>query len=176
MSKTLRQLHETLIAGQRLAMQGSYERRAPANAAVPFLLDARAGLREYVRVHENDAAAWRLLSQAEECLLAYGPALACLERAMSLSGKKDKKDLKRIALLRESEAKWTQLAITPEQLAALGRYLESRLDQCSCDHTLRHTEQWFHDEFAGSERRAIQGVRSRGGYCDCEVLANLVRR
>lgn len=57
MSKTLQELRELLIAGQRLAMQGSYERRAPAKRAVPFLLDARSGLREYVRDHGEDATA-----------------------------------------------------------------------------------------------------------------------
>lgn len=50
-------LRSNIIAGQRLAMQGSYERRAPARKAVPLLLDARGGLREYVRDHGEDATA-----------------------------------------------------------------------------------------------------------------------
>jgi hypothetical protein len=31
-------LKEALIEGQKLSMQGSYDRRAPAKKAVPFLL------------------------------------------------------------------------------------------------------------------------------------------
>ena len=65
-------------------MQGSYERRAPAKKAVPFLLDARGGLRKYVKENDQDVEAWRLLSQAEECLLSYTPARTSLENATAL--------------------------------------------------------------------------------------------
>jgi hypothetical protein len=66
-------------------------RRNPAAEAMPFLLEARSGLKGYVKAHENDAQAWRLLSQAEECLLNYAGALHCVEQAMSLSERKDKR-------------------------------------------------------------------------------------
>jgi len=175
MSKTLQELRELLIAGQRLAMQGSYERRAPAKRAVPFLLDARSGLREYVRDHGEDATAWRLLSQAEECLLSYGMARGALERAMSLAGKPDKKDMKRLALLKEYESKWAELSLTPEELAALGQHLENRLAESPCDHTLHQTESWLEAKGAGDAKRVLEAIRNKGGYCDCEVLANVVR-
>ena len=175
MSKPLQQLRETLIAGQRLAMQGSYERRAPAKKAVPFLLEARMGLREYVQEHDNDVEALRLLSQAEECLLSYSAARVALERAMSLAAKPDKKDMKRLALLKEYESKWTELTLTPEQLATLGGHLESCLVQSPCDHTLRQTEKWLHGQATGGAKQVLEAIRNRGGYCDCEVLANVVR-
>lgn len=175
MSKTLQELRELLIAGQRLAKQGSYERRAPARKAVPFLLDARSGLREYVRDHGEDASAWRLLSQAEECLLGYGMARAALERAMSLAGKPDKKDMKRLALLKEYESKWAELSLTPEELAALGQHLENRLAESPCDHTLHQTERWLEAKGSGNVKRVLEAIRNNGGYCDCEVLANVVR-
>jgi hypothetical protein len=175
MDKSLQELRETLIAGQRLAKQGSYERRAPAKKAVPFLLESRAGLREYVRNHEQDADGWRLLSQAEECLLSYGAARTSLERAISLRETPDKKDLKRLVLLKEYESKWARLSLTPKQLAQLGRHLEKRLAESPCDHTLRHTETWLQAEAAKGVRETLEAIRSRGGYCDCEALANVVR-
>lgn len=175
MGKSLQELRATLIAGQQLAMQGSYERRAPAKKAVPYLLDARTGLRTYVREHDQEAEAWRLLSQAEECLLSYSAAQSALERALSLAGKPDKKDLKRLALLREYGVKWARLTLSPEQLAALGRHLEIRLAQSSCDHTLHQTEQWLQMQGVAPPQQILATIRDQGGYCDCEVLANVVQ-
>jgi hypothetical protein len=140
MSKNLAELQQLLIEGQRRSMQGSYMRRNPAATSIPFLLKARSGLKEYIRENETDAQAWRLLSQAEECLLNYVAARQCLERAMSLSERKDKKDLKRLALLKEGEFAWTELKLTPAQLEELGQFLRAKLSQSECDHTLRFTE------------------------------------
>ncbi len=156
-------------------MQGSYERRVPAKKAVPFLLDARGGLREYLREHGEDVTGWRLLCQAEECLLSYSMARAALERAMSLTGKPDKKDMKRLALLKEYESKWAQVSLAPEQLATLGHHLEGSLAESPCDHTLHHTEKWLQTQNMGTEKRVLEAIRNQGGYCDCEVLANVVR-
>ncbi|WP_053591394.1 hypothetical protein [Bacillus sp. FJAT-22090] len=63
----LEALKETLIEGQKLSMQGSWDRRAPAKKAVPLLLEARQGLKDYVIENGTNPLAWRLLSQAEEC-------------------------------------------------------------------------------------------------------------
>jgi hypothetical protein len=174
MSKTLQELRESLLAGQRLAKQGSYERRAPEKKAVPYLVEARTELREYVREHEQEAEAWRLLSLAEECLLGYPAARRCLERAMAIAGKPDKKDLKRLALLKEYDTKWAQLSLTPDQLAALGRYLERSLVERPCDHTLRHTENWLRERNIGHVGQVLQAIRNEGAFCDCEVVLNVV--
>lgn len=45
----LNELKDILIKGQQLSMQGSLQRRAPSKKAVPFLLSARQGLKEFVR-------------------------------------------------------------------------------------------------------------------------------
>lgn len=174
MSKDLADLKSALIEGQRRAMQGSYLRRNPAAPAVPFLLEARSGLKEYVEEHEQDVQAWRLLSQAEECLLNYAAARRCLEQAMSLLEQKDRKDLKRLALLKEYEAQWAELSLTPSQLDELGSYLQSRLTEKGCDHTLRHTQEWLQNIGTGNKKGVIDALRNQGGYCDCEVLNNVV--
>jgi hypothetical protein len=45
MNDDLRELSDLLREGQRRSGQGSYRRRAPANAAVPYPRHARDGLR-----------------------------------------------------------------------------------------------------------------------------------
>ncbi len=155
-------------------MQGSYQRRSPAKPAIPFLLEARSGLKKYVEAHEDDDKAWRSLSQAEECLLNYSAALNCLEKAMDISGQRDKKDLKRLALLKEYEADWKQLNLTPAQLQALGGYLSQKLLEEGCDHTLRCTQEWLKALSIAKPKSVVDALRNRGGYCDCEVLNNVV--
>jgi predicted Zn-dependent protease len=83
----LEALKTTLIEGQKLSMQGSWDRRAPAKKAVPFLLKARQGLKDYVKENETNPFAWRLLSQAEECLLNYNDAIYCLQRSREFDKK-----------------------------------------------------------------------------------------
>ena len=168
------ELQRLLIEGQRRSMQGSYMRRQPAPGAIPFLIEARSGLKGYVEIHDDEAQAWRLLSQAEECLLNYPAARHCLEKAMSLSDRKDKKDLKRLALLMESESQWAGLNLTPAQLAELGNHLRTRLSENRCDHTLRFTDEWLKTSAVGKIKNVIVALRNQGGYCDCEVLNYVV--
>jgi len=174
MSKNLAELQGILIEGQRRSMQGSYMRRNPAAGAIRFLLEASSGLKEYVEAHETDAQAWRLLSQAEECLLNYAAARHCLEKAMTFSERKDKKDLKRLALLKGYESQWADLALTPTQLAELGNHLQARVSENGCDHTLRFTQEWLKAENVAKSKAVMDDLRNQGGYCDCEVLKNVV--
>jgi hypothetical protein len=174
MSKNLAELQGILIEGQRRSMQGSYMRRNPAPGAIPFLLEVRSGLKEYVEAHETEAQAWRLLSQAEECLLNYAAARRCLEKAVTLSERKDKKDLKRLALLKEYESQWADLNLTPTQLAELGNHLRARLSEQGCDHTFRFTQEWLQASNVGKTKGVMDALRNRGAYCDCEVLNNVV--
>jgi hypothetical protein len=172
-SRDLEELRKVLIEGLRRTMQGSYMRREPASEAIPFLLEARSGLKQYVREHEKESDAWRMLSQAEESLLNYAAALRCLERAMSNSGRKDKKDLKKLAQLKEYEGLWASLNLSPPQLAELGNHLSAKLEEQSCDHTLRFTKEWLEVTNVANVKSVIQGLRSQGGFCDCEVLNNV---
>jgi hypothetical protein len=173
MSKNLAELQGILLEGQRRSMQGSYMRRNPAAGAIPFLLEARSGLKEYVEVHETDAQGWRLLSQAEECLLNYAAARHCLEKAMTCSERKDKKDMKRLALLKEYQSQWGDLALTPTQLVALGYHLQARVSEKGCDHTLRFTQEWLKAENVAKTKAVMDALRIQGGNCDCEVLNNV---
>ena len=166
-------LRKLLQEGQRQSGQGSGQRRSPAKDAVPYLLEARSGLRRYVEAAPDDAAGWRALGQAEECLLNYAAARECLERAISLSGS-DRRDLKRLVALRETEREWLDLSLTPEQLSELGDYLDAELERAGCGHNLRATRSWLAEMGMKDSGRVLNALRNRGGYCDCEVLANVV--
>ena len=172
MEKTLEELHQILISGQKLSMQGSCDRRAPDKKSIPFLLQARKGLKEYIASNSNDSSAYRLLSQAEECLLNYREAIIFLKKAIDLSSA-DKKDLKRIALLKEYENKWDNIILTNEQLDLLNEYLDKNLQQKNCVHNLNLTKQWLKDNFKGDKNKVIKALQNYGGFCDCEVLYNV---
>jgi hypothetical protein len=70
------------------------------------------------------------------------------------------------ALLRAS------LPVSVGQLQALFNHLDNRLAKENCDDTLRHTQQ-----FATATKLPYEALKSwlatLGGYCDCEVLANV---
>ncbi len=170
----LEALKETLIEGQKLSMQGSWDRRAPAKKAVPFLLEARQGLKDYVAENETIPLAWRLLSQAEECLLNYNNAIYCLERAMELD-KNNQKDLKRLFLLKDYGGMWNELDLSSEQLESLGIFLDEKLNADDCDHSLKFTKRWLEENIPKSKiSKIVKALKNQGGFCDCEVLSNVV--
>jgi tetratricopeptide (TPR) repeat protein len=175
MDVKLRELSEQLREGQRRSRQGSYRRRSPANAAVPYLQQAREGLRQLVEEQPGNAQAWRLLAQAEEVLLDYRNARLALEKVLALESDADSRDRKKLALLREHEAWWEGLGLTPAQLAELGCYLEMKLSNLRCDRTLRHTRAWLERSGPPNPDQIIQALEDRSGYSDWQVLHNVVR-
>lgn len=172
----LEDLRATLMSAIRLSMQGSYSRRAPAKSSVPYLMEARNGLRELLEREPNFAEAWELLSRAEECLLNYRQAISCLEKAMSLTGKRDKRSLKRLAQLRGSLSEWSSLPLTSVQLRDLGAYLvDHRASEEKYGRTLDSTRQWLDEQGFTNAEEIIEGLRNRGGYTDFTILYNVVR-
>jgi Protein of unknown function (DUF2695) len=72
-------------------------------------------------------------------------------------------------LKRDREA---QLPITLQQLHRLTDHLDAYLTGHACDRTLRETLAWAERE--GLDPIQVQtGLEPLGGYCDCEVLANI---
>ena len=58
------------------------------------------------------------------------------------------------------------------QLSDLLVYLNERLAEAGCDHTLRFTEVWA--AARGLESPGlVESLAHFGGYCDCEVFANV---
>ena len=166
-------LKAELEQGLALSKQGSYERRMPAQAALPRIREALKGLRALVQ-REPAPELWRTLALAEEAVLHYPAAVQALQKALALSPHRDRKDLKRLAQLKEYAAKWEALGLTPQGLEELGRYLDLKLAEEPCNHTYRHTKAWLESSGIKDLGKAIKGLQGVGGHCDCEVLFNAV--
>ena len=52
-------------------------------------------------------------------------------------------------------------------------YLDERLGNEGCDDILRLTGQFLQDAGVLNIEEVLQWLRDHGGYCDCEVLANV---
>jgi tetratricopeptide (TPR) repeat protein len=163
-------LKAELEQGLALSKQGSYERRMHAPAALPRIRAALKGLRALVQ-RESTAEVWRTLALAEEALLHYPAAVEALQQAVALCQNRDRKDLKRLAQLRDYSAKWDTLGLTPQALEALGRYLGDKLEEEPCDHTHRHSKAWLKSNGIKSPAKALKGLEGVGGYCG-EILFN----
>lgn len=176
MTDNLDELKSALMSGIRLSMQRSYARRAPAPEAVPYLMHAREGLRQVVEREPSSVEAWKLLSQAEECLMNFEQARLSLEKAMSLSGVRDNRSLKRLAMLRESTSEWTKLPLTPSELLELGDYLvEQGANEERLGRSLRFTTQWLKEKHFANADEILQALVDRGGRTDFTILYNVVR-
>lgn len=61
-----------------------------------------------------------------------------------------------------------------KQQDSLRDYLIEKLSCKECNNTLRYTESWLTDNIVYENHPEILfGLREEGGYCDCEVLANV---
>jgi hypothetical protein len=92
---------------------------------------------------------------------------------LALDPRRDRGDLKKVALLREREEWWRGLGLTPTQLAELGDDLDRTLAGAPCNHTLYHTRAWLAQSGLAGADQIMQAINERGGYCDCEVLSNV---
>lgn len=86
------------------------------------------------------------------------------------------KDPRKVALKqawrdRERKKLRGSIPIPPADLRELFDYLD-RKDAPPCDHTLRQTTRFLQDRKFSAER-VVPWLHEHGGYCDCEVLANV---
>jgi hypothetical protein len=85
---------------------------------------------------------------------------------------------KRKQILKDLKAKQLQafeasLPISRALFKGLFEYLDEQLENEGCDDTLRLTEQFLQDAGVVNIEEVLQWLRDHGGYCDCEVLANV---
>ncbi|MGH4139337.1 DUF2695 domain-containing protein [Clostridium sp.] len=53
--------------------------------------------------------------------------------------------------------------------------MDEKLDEHGCNHTLSFTREWLDGNMPKSKKtRIIKDIQGKGGFCDCEVLANVV--
>jgi tetratricopeptide (TPR) repeat protein len=167
-------IRRLLNKGLGLSKQGSYQRRAPSQSAVPFLRQARCELEAWIEQNGEFVEALRLLALADEALLDYRSAVRCLEKVIALSGRNDRKDLKRLAACREASRMWRMLALNPDELRALGRYLRDKLLDSAPERSLRWTETWVSENRPIDKNEVLAGIQELGHFSDYQVLHNLV--
>jgi len=64
------------------------------------------------------------------------------------------------------------LPLPVSALKELFDFLDAQLSDAECDHSLRLTRQFM--QLKGiNESRVIPWLEKNGGYCDCEVIANV---
>ena len=77
----------------------------------------------------------------------------------------------------------TLKTLTPEQLDALGEYLDSTLNfrqtptgpAWDCDNTLAKTTTWLSQHIGLFNMvPVVDELNDNGGYCDCEVMFNVI--
>lgn len=86
--------------------------------------------------------------------------------------KDEKRELTRAWKAQERETAEKALPAPKEILLELFAHLDEKLAQEDCDHTLRLTLAWATGRGLDDERIAAW-TRESGGFCDCEVLANV---
>lgn len=167
-------LEARLREGIRRGKQGSYKRRMPTETALPLLRDGIRQLVLFTRGRPECERAWRLRSLAEECVLDYAQAQDSLQRAIEIAGAPTRKDLKRLAHLRQSRQYWEALMLSPAQLESLGEFLSdpSRFNPCSND--VRWTRKWLEENVPEQVDLILVRLMACGGYSDLQVLQNVV--
>lgn len=66
------------------------------------------------------------------------------------------------------------IELDKKQRTSLHNHLIDKLSDKECNHTLRFTESWLTDNIVReNHEKILSGFREEGGYCDCEVLANV---
>lgn len=90
----------------------------------------------------------------------------------SATEKQRRKELAQQAKAVESTSLLASLPVSLKQLEALFDYLDNKLSEEGCNDTLQHTE-----HFAAEAQVPYEALKdwlaTQGGYCDCEVLANV---
>ena len=64
------------------------------------------------------------------------------------------------------------MPLTRTEFRALCEWVEARLKQEGCDHSFRYTEAFLLNRGL-PVRDILDWLRKEGGYCDCEVIANV---
>jgi hypothetical protein len=86
--------------------------------------------------------------------------------------KQRRSEIKRRLRERERETILSSLPIPLVTLKELFSYLETKEGEYGCDNTLRATLEFIENENLPKDS-LINWLNEHGGYCDCEVLANV---
>jgi hypothetical protein len=88
-----------------------------------------------------------------------------------MSNKDRKRELKASFKAKELETLEASMPLSKEDLRGLFEYLGSEVAS-GCDHTAKKTLSYLRSRSLDSDR-IVPWLQELGGYCDCEVLANV---
>ncbi len=72
----------------------------------------------------------------------------------------------------QKESARSAFPLPSEQLHELFSSLEEYMSSSGCNHTLTHTVHWLTERNLSIDT-VVPWLEDNGGYCDCEVLANV---
>lgn len=88
---------------------------------------------------------------------------------MAKISKNEKRDL----IKKWKDKQKREYILNRTEVKKLFGFLERKLEQTPCNHTMHYTEEWICNNFEDDKRNDIIGeFNEMGGYCDCEVLMN----
>jgi hypothetical protein len=88
------------------------------------------------------------------------------------AGQDERRALKRAFKAAERLAARQKMILEERSLRLLLEQVEAAVQQAGCDHSLRATRAWAVEHNVDPDALA-QSLRHFGGYCDCEVAANV---
>lgn len=91
-----------------------------------------------------------------------------------MSSKNRKRELKAAFKAKELEVLEASMPLSKEDLRGLFEYLDSE-EASGCDHTAKKTLGYLRSRSLNPER-IVPWLQELGGYCDCEVLANVEQK
>ena len=92
---------------------------------------------------------------------------------MKITEKRKRKEARKILTQKELDDFRASLPMEEKHFVALFHFLEKALQECPCDHSLRHTTHFLSEDKVPDPKKVITWLSSHGGYCDCEVLCNV---
>lgn len=93
---------------------------------------------------------------------------------MSNEDKKEKRrDIKRKLREDERQRQLGEIPLSEAVLRQLFDYVDSELKNTDCDHTLRYAIAFLEKSAVTHVDEVISWLNENGGYCDCEVIANV---
>ena len=88
------------------------------------------------------------------------------------SEKENRKEILRQLKAKEKEDFNNSLPLDKATFRELFDYLDEKLDE-GCDHTMNKTVGFLKEKEIKNIDQVIEWLNDNGGYCDCEVLANV---
>lgn len=92
---------------------------------------------------------------------------------MIKSEKEYRKEILRMLKEKDKSEFNKSLPMDKGKFNGLFEYLDEKLDE-GCDHTMNITLEFLKQKEVKNINEVVKWLNDKGGYCDCEVLANVV--